>query len=173
MIIIFWYIVFFIFFAEAIIIVGTISNKTIKSKNDLKQKGYKIIHADDYRNKNFDHKKSGIIALKKFSFQLFLFKKVALFTSNPKFLVFKDFIVEDLRVTRLENIKEIQNLSLAIALEHLPEYFCKEAHKQKSEQASKRVNILLEELNRYSDNRFLPAKKEINFGYLGTLIVKD
>lgn len=171
------YIFCFIFAGNAKIIIGTISKKTEDCKSDLKQLGYKIIHADDFRNQNIDYKKSGILVCKKFLKNLFLFKKVALFTSSPKllkwkwltFFTFGIFSIEDKRTTRSENIEWVLDLSPEDAVKIIPDYL---VSKNEIGYGDVKAEKMIKELNRYSDDRFLPKKKQFNFGYLGGIITE-
>ncbi len=183
-IIIAWYVVFFIFLAEGIIVVGTISQKTIGFKNNFEKSGYKIIHADDFRNKGYGYKRAGFIAFANFLLYFFLLKKVVLITSKPFFLKLSfldsSLIIKNLQVGRSENIEWAKNLSISEALEYIPLYFNKD-HEYKfkkkfyithleSRKALNLISIFIKELEKYPDDRFLKKKKDLIFGHLGTII---
>ena len=161
--------------ASGYICVGTISKETINSKFDLRRKDFEIIHADDFRNQGYNHKKAGRKALLKFILDLLSLKKVALFTSNPYFLYLKYFLfltpsikVKDLRSDREENIRWVSAFMNNQALHHIPKYFEGDTVFNKGiygeiDRGTKRVRVLIEELKRYPDNRFKKNKKQITF----------
>ena len=175
-----------IFFGKAKIIIGTISAKTMISKKALEKMGYEVIHSDQFRDQGLDYKKAGFKALRKFLLKFFLFKKVAMFTSNPTFLTLKclniltiSVKVKDRRVTRLKNLLWASGLKILEILEFLPKYFNQDVifeYKEilgvqdRSKEADKRISVFIKELRGYPDNRFLKEKNRFDFGYLGTII---
>jgi hypothetical protein len=160
----FFYLAIFIIFAKAYIVIGTISKETEDFKTKLKSLGYKIIHADNYRNHGFNLNRPVILSTKDFLKNFFLLKRVALFTSNPRLLKWKFIIfivsgiglfVEDKRVTRLENVNWVLGLSQKDAREIIPDYFVDENERKIS---ILKIEKMVGELNRYSNERFLPEK---------------
>lgn len=146
------------------IVIGTISNSTVEEQQRLSALGYKILHADQLRNLGINYEKASKKIFLKFILKSLAFKKVALFTSDPRFLepewkmllnVFINVRTADSRVQRSKNLEWLKNLSPGEALEYLPAYFSKNIV-CKYEKAKMRVDILTEELERYSDDRFLP-----------------
>lgn len=156
-----FYLIILVIFARAYIVVGTISKETEDYKKRLKSRGYKIIHADDYRSQ---FKNPGILAIKAFLKNFFLLKRVALFTSNSKFLKWKFVIlitsgaclfVKDKRVIRSKNIQWVLNLEPKQAVEIIPDYF---VSKEEVGYGDVKIEKMVEELNRYPNERFLPEK---------------
>ncbi len=174
-----FYILLLLIFGKCRIVVGTISSITMKCKDELKGLGFQIIHADDFRNQGFDHKKSGIMALKKFFWKFLLFKKVALFTSNPRFLklYFVNVLplplkIKSKRVTRTENLKWLKALTIDKVLIYLPTYFSKNVDKDELKQAVKRGIVFMEELENYPNDRFLPERKILD-GNMGGMLIHN
>lgn len=165
------------------IVVGTINSKTMSEKTKIENNGFEIMHADQLRNKGVNYEKAGKIIFRKFLFYGFFgILGRYLFTSNPKFLKLKflkalTFII-DARVTYKENVYWAKNLSIEEILEFIPEYFEQgqifigHPYQIEALKAQKRLDVFLEELERYKKERpnvFLSEKK-FDFGYLGTII---
>lgn len=178
---------FYTLFLRSYLVVGTISSITVEEQKKLSAVGYKILHADNLRNTGIDYEKASKKIFIYFILKSILFKRVALFTSDPRFLklrwrillnVFINVRVVDSRVKRSKNLEWAKNLSVTEALTYLPKYFnqgkkfkAKSLSERFAKEALQRISVFLEELKRYSDDRFLPEK--IWGGEMGGILQHD
>jgi hypothetical protein len=133
---------------------GTINENTALMKKTVEPNSVSL-HADLFRDKGWGRFSSAT------SFFFWIINPNAiLFTSNPRVLKCSSFFsIKDLRSKRSDNIRWVKLLADDDILEITPKYFHKHPHPDfaRFEVGHQRARqVLLSELSRYDERRFLP-----------------
>lgn len=161
------------YYFKGIILIGTINKKIWWARENLANQKYEIIHADQSRDKGINYVKSSKFAFWKFLKYFLQGKRVCLVSSNPVFLKKKWILIFEIigikvknhQIKRSENILWVKKLSTQDALLYMPKYFEQdEFFLEPEDMAEKRKQVMVKELERYSDDRFLPEDFAGNMG---------